>query len=228
MLAKKKKLTRKEIKEDKLVATYYKAYNYVDENRKQMLIYAGVLLAVVVGVLLYLNYKSSLNEEASLHLGRVMFIYDEGNYLEAIEGRPAQGLLGLQRIVEEYGSTESGETAKIFLANSYFMLGRYEDAKKYYGDYSGGSSIFKAAAIAGEAGFYASNNEHKKAADLYKRASRISEHNAMNPEYMLNAAINYMRAGDNEEAKDLLERIKRNHTASTAFREVDRYLTQIN
>jgi tetratricopeptide (TPR) repeat protein len=223
----KKKLTRKEIKEDKLVTSYYKAYDFVGENKNRILLYAGIFVAIFVAVLLYMNHRASVNEEANLHLGRVMDLYDSGSFLEAIEGRAGTEIMGLRRIVEEYGSTEAGETAKIYLANSYFMLGRNEDAKNAYADYSGSNSMFKATAIAGEAGYYASNNEYGKAADLYKKASRISEDNVNNPDYMLKAAINYMNAGNNEEARELLQSIKRDHNTSAAFRDVDRYLVQV-
>ena len=71
-----------------------------------------------------------------------MNLYDQGSYLEAIEGRPSQNIIGLKKIVEDYGSTENGETAKIYLANSYDMLGKPDEALKYYSDYDGDISIY--------------------------------------------------------------------------------------
>ena len=35
-------------------------------------------------------------------------------------------------IVDEYGSTETGEMAKIMLANSYFNLRDFDKAEKYF------------------------------------------------------------------------------------------------
>ncbi len=45
---------------------------------------------------------------------------------------------------------------------------------------------------------------------------------------MLKAAINYIDAGNKEEAKDLLETIRKDYQTSTAFRDVDKYLTLVN
>lgn len=227
MLTKKKKLSRKEIKEDKLVSTYYKAYGYFEENRNRVLILAGALIAIIALVYFYINNRMENNRMAGIQLSRVMNLYDQGSFLEAIEGREGTNIIGLKKIVDEYGSTENGELSKIYLANSYNFLGRTDEALRYYEDYSGSSKIFKSTAFAGRAGIYAVKGEYTKAADNYLKASRITKGNPLNAEYMLNAGINYINAGEEEEAKELLNKIKTDYPTSTAFREVDRYLSQI-
>ena len=227
MLTKKKKLSRKEIKEDKLVSTYYKAYGFFEENRSRVLMGGGILIAIIALVYFYINNRLEDNRIAGTQLARIMQIYDQGSYLEAIEGRSGTNVAGLKKIVEDYGSTENGEFAKIYLANSYCFLGRSEEAIQYYEDYSGGNKVFEATALAGQAGIYESKNDYEKAANFYLKASRVSSDNVLNPEYMLKAGINFMYAGNNEEAKDLFEEIKQDYNTSTAFREVDKYLAQI-
>lgn len=227
MLTKKKKLSRKEIKEDKLVSTYYKAYGYFEENRSRVVTAVVILFAVLALVYFYINNRMENNRIAGQELSRIMNIYDQGSYLEAIEGREGTNIIGLKKLVEDYGSSENGELAKIYLANSYNFLGRNDEALEYYEDYSGDNETFKATSLAGQAGIYAYRQDYGKAADLYLKASRVSEENPLNPEYMLNAGINYMNAGEDDEAKELFESIRKDYPTSTAFREVDRYLSQI-
>jgi len=228
MLTKRKSISKKEIKEDKLVETYYKAYGFFEENKSKIALYAGVLVLVVVAVYFYIQHKNSNNEEAGLQLSRVMALYDAGSYLEAIEGRAGTKVTGLKKIVAEYGGSENGEVAKIYLANAYSFLGKQDEALKYYQDYSGSNDLFKATAIAGEAGYYAFKNEFEKAADKYVEASKVSDENVLNPDYMLSAAKNYMKAEKNDKAKELLEDIRDNYNTSSAFREVDKYLPLLN
>ncbi|MBZ0199979.1 MAG: hypothetical protein K8H86_08930 [Ignavibacteriaceae bacterium] len=228
MLNKKKRLSRKEIKEDKLLTFSAKAYNFVNDNKQRIMIWTVAVAVVIVAVIFYKQSSTANNEAAGLALSRVMNYYDNGQYQQAIDGMPGSNVTGLKQIIEQYGSSENGEIAKIYLANSYFMLDKLEDAYKYYSDYGGGLDIYKAAALAGEAGYFGNKNEYKKAADLFRQASRVSEDNALNPEYMLKASINYIKAGNKEEAKTLLEVIKKDFTASSAFREVDKYLAQVN
>ena len=228
MLKKQKKLVRKEIKEDKLVEVYYKSRSYFDENQSKIFTYVGVLAVVVIAVIMYINYRSGQNEEAGMHLSKVMDMYDQGDYLGAIEGKKDVKLLGLKDIVAEYGSTDNGETAKIYLANSYANLGKPEEALKYYEEYSGDIEIFIAASLAGQAGYYSNKNEYEKAADLYLKASKVSKTDAMNSDYIFQAAVNYFEAGDKEQAKNLLQIIKDDYKTSAVYAQVDRYLAQLN
>ena len=227
MLTKRKKLSRKEIKEDKLVTVYYQAIAFFEENKNRIAMYAGILAVLIIVIILFMNNKKKNNEIAGTELARVMNVYDSGNYLEAIEGRAGTKLVGLKKIVDSYGSTENGEIAKIYIANSYNNLGKLDEAYKYYQDYSGSNKIFKATALAGQASYQSYKKNYEKAADLYKKAAFVSDSDVLNPEYLLNAGINYMAAGKNSDAKELFDKIKKDFTTSTAFREVDKYSVQL-
>lgn len=228
MLAKKKKLSKKEIKQDRLVELYYKSQSYFEENKNRILLYAGIAVVAVLAVFYYLNHKAEQNDKAGLELSRVMSLYDSGAYLEAIEGRQGTDIIGLKQIVDIYGSTENGETAKIYLANSYALLGQTEDAYNFYKDYSGSINMYKAASYAGQASYHAIKNEYQKAADLYYRAAQVDANNIQRADYLLQAGINYLASGDQQEAKDLFQTIKDDFKGSAAFNSVDRYLAQID
>ena len=87
MLTKQKKLSRKEIKEDKLVEFYYKSLSFFEENKNKIFTYLGAAALVVIAVILFMNYRSGQNEEAAGHLSKVMDMYDLGDFLGAIEGK---------------------------------------------------------------------------------------------------------------------------------------------
>lgn len=228
MITKKRKLSRKEIKEDKLVSFVYKARSFYEEHTNKIFTYGAVAVVAVALAYFYVNQQKADNENAGVELSRTMILYDQGAYLQAIEGQQGTNIIGLKTIVEEYGGTENGESAKIFLANSYSFLGNYEEALKYYEDYSGSIDYFKAAAISGRAGYYASKKDYEEAADLYLEAAGITEVNALNPEYLLNAGINLLKAGNKEEAKTLFETIREKYSTSLAGREIGQYLALVN
>jgi tetratricopeptide (TPR) repeat protein len=227
MLTKKKKLSKKEIKEDKLVSLMVKVEKFYEDFKSKIVLYGGILVVAALAAYFYVNQQKVNNEEAGLHLSRVMQIFDSGSYLEAIEGRQGTNIIGLKQIVEKYGSTENGETAKIYLANAYSYLGNYEEAFTYYESYGGNIDIYKASALAGMAGYFASKKDYQKAADLYKEAAGVAEINAQNPDYLLSAAVNYYNSGDTEEAKILLEKIKEDYATSEARKQVDKYLALV-
>ncbi|MCH7827295.1 MAG: hypothetical protein IIC75_04885, partial [Bacteroidetes bacterium] len=147
MLKKKKKLTKKTIKEDKLVTSFNNALAFIDEYRSKIMLYGGIVLVTVVLIIFFVNRNIQLNQQAGLVLSRMVTIYDSGSYLEAINGKPGTKLVGLKKIVEDYSGTKNGETAKIYLANSYNFLGKYDEAFKYFKDYDGNINMYKAASL---------------------------------------------------------------------------------
>lgn len=226
MLTAKKRISKKEIKQDTLVTSYYKVYNYFMEHQAKILIGAGVVALVIVAVILFANKRSSDNLTASNLLAKVIPLYEAAQYNDAIDGQPKNNLVGLKNIVENYGSTEQGETAKIFLANSYLFTGKQQEAFETYEDYSGSNPLFKATALSGMGGYYETKKEYEKAADLYKEASQLTKTNPSNAEYLLKASINLLESDAKEEAAKLLKSIKEDYKNTTAAQEVDRYLIQ--
>jgi len=223
LLAQKKKITKKQLKEDNLVTFYYKAVQYFENNMKPILIIGGSVIVLAVLVYLYSVKLKNDNEKAALELSRVVSIYEMGNYQEAIDGKKGTNVLGLKQIVESYGSTENGEIAKVYLGNSYLYLGKIDKAYEYFDDFSGDSPIYKATAIAGIAGYYEYKKEFEKAADKYKEAALVSKENASNPQYLLLAVSNYTKVKKNTEAKELIEKIKEEYKTSDVMREIDKY-----
>ena len=228
MLTKKKKITKKNIKEDKLVTTYYKTVGFFNDNSQKIYLYGGILVAIIVAVFFYEKHISAQNSKASLELSRVMNLYQNGAYQQAIDGQPNSNIIGLKKIVEQYGSTETGETAKIFLANCYNMLGKYDEAFKYFDDYDGSIKMYKATSLAGKANYYAVNKEYLKAANAYKEAAFTDKNDALNSDYLLSAGINFLKVNKNDDAKEMFQKIKDEYKTTSAYREVDRYMAMVD
>ena len=228
MLAKKKKLSRKQIKEDKLVASYAKVLDFYEEYQSKIIMGLGAVAIIIVVVVLYTSKVAEDNRMATTQLARVMSLYNSGAYTEAIEGRPGTNLMGLSQIVKDYGNTEQGENAKVILGNSHYFLGEYDTALEYYNDYSGGTDLYEAAAFAGMANCYAAKGDFENAADFFKKAASVSASVPMTPEYLLNSGINYIKTSNYKEAETLLQRIKDEFRNSSVASKVDKYLAEIN
>jgi len=227
VLERRKKITKKQIKEDKLVTVYYTVKNFVLEYQAKILIGVAAVALVVVAGILFANKAMNDNKKAAGLLAKVIPLYESTAFKEAIDGQPSSNTIGLKRIVNDYGSSENGETAKIYLGNAYLMLGKSDDAYKVFDDYSGSNPLFKSTALAGKAGILETRKEFEKAADLYNDAAIVSKTNPANAEYLLRAGIIMLNSGKKEEAKTIFEIIKKDYKTSTAFSEVDRYLIQI-
>lgn len=228
MLAKKKKLSKKEIKEDKLVTTFYEAKSFYDDNQTAIFSVVGIIVAIVLVAVLYSSKMEESNLSASVELTRVINTYNAGLYLQAIEGKAGTQEIGLAKIVDEYGGSEQGELARIYLANAYFYTEQYNKAMEAYDDYSGSDNLMVASALAGKAGCYENGKDYESAAEYFSKAANVSEYVPSNPNYLLNAGINYLKIKNQSEAKIVLKRIKKDYSTSLAAREVDKYLALIN
>lgn len=226
MLEKKKKITKKEIKQDTLVTSYYKAFGLYQQHQAKIFIGLGAIALIIVAVVLFSNKKANDDIVASGQLAKVMPLYESGVYEDAVNGQTAANIVGLKSIVDNYGSTEHGETAKIFLANCYLFLNKSKDAYELFNDYSGSNPLFKATALAGKAGYFESNNEYGKAADLYKDAAKISVSNPANADYLMRAGINLIKVDKKKEAKSIFENIKKEYKFSPVLQEIDRYIIE--
>lgn len=223
MIGKKKKLSKKEIQEDQLVVWFYKAQDYILKNQQYLLIGVGAVAVLILAILWYNNKIQDDNQLASLQLSKVIPFYEKAQYQKAIDGEPGTDINGLASIVENYGSTDQGELAKIYLGNSYLAIGNYKKAIEVYSDYSGDSKIHMATSLAGQAACYENLGNYDEAANYYSKAAKISILDSQTAEYLLNAAKNYLKNDSKDKAKELLTEIKEDYKSTTAAREVNRY-----
>ncbi len=226
MLKPKKKITKKEIKEDRLVTSYFEATTWYQTNKK---IVNGVLTGIVIlaiVIVAYTNNVSSNNLKATTDLGKVLPYYDQGKYDLAINGNLQDNIRGLQSIVDEYGSTKAGELAGFYLANSYFSQGDYDKALKYYLDVDVKDDMITASALAGAGACYEAKGDNAKAASAYEKAAFRSTKDVNVPENMFHAAQNYMLAGNKEKAIELFKKVKKDHPTSAVSRDIDRWIAE--
>jgi tetratricopeptide (TPR) repeat protein len=228
VLAKKKKLSKKEIQEDKLVTTFYEAKSFYGKNQTSIFTVVGVVVALIIGTVLYISKMEENNLAASVELTRVMKTYNVGLYQQAIDGQDGTKEIGLRKIVDEYSGSEQGELARIYLANAYFYTEQYDKALEEYDNYSGSDNLMVAAALAGKAACYEVKKDYESAAKYFAKAASVSEYVPSNSEYLLNAGINYLKIKNINEAKTVLTKVKRDYSKSLAARQADKYLALTN
>jgi len=233
MLKPKKKITKKEIKQDTLITAYANVTSFYDQNKKYISYALTALVAIIVGIFIYSNNRRANNEKAATELGKVFSIYDGAatnvqQFRAAIDGHPERGIMGLKSIVDNYGSTKSGEIARLYLANAYLNLGQFEEALRQYDSFGGSDRLMKASALAGMGSCYEAKGEYEKAASSFEKASGTITNNFNTPDYLNSAARCYGLAGEKERALAIFKRIKKEYPTSTYAREAERYLSQFS
>jgi tetratricopeptide (TPR) repeat protein len=233
MLTPKKKISKREIKEDALLTAYAKSEAYYYNNKKYINYALTGLAVVVIGIVIFVNNRKASNEKAQLEFAKVFSIYDAGatdkrQYTAAIQGKPEQGIIGLKAIVDNYGSSEAGEVARLYLANAYLALGQVDDALKQYDDFGGSDPMLKASAVAGAGACYEMKKEYAKAGAQFEKAASVLSAGPNAPEYLNSAARCYGMAGEKEKAVALLKQIKKDFPKSPYALDADRFISQFS
>lgn len=228
MLRPKKKITRKELKEDALVTSYAKVTKFYGTHKRQISIGITAVVVVVIAAIIYTKNRTENNEVAFSQLGGIYSYFDNGQYQAAIDGVPEKNLTGLKSIVEEYGSTAGGNAARFYLANAYYNLGKYAEALAQFDAFSPGDETFTVSRFSGMGASEEGLGNCKEAAGLYERAASLRVSDASAAENLSNAARNYARAGEKEKALQLYKRVKKDYPTTSYGREADRNIAELS
>lgn len=228
MLRPKKKITKRELKQDALLTSYAKATSYYEEYKRSINIGITVVVVAIVAVIFYTKNQSDNDERAMTDLSRIIQYFDNGQLQTAVDGMPEQNIPGLRSIVDNYGSTKSGDLARFYLASGYFQLGRYQEALEEFEDCSPSDPLLIVSRLSGIAGCYEGMKNHAQAAEYYEQAATTYGNDALAAENMSHAAYNYSLAGQRERAVDLYKRIKKDYPTSTYARDADRHIARLS
>lgn len=228
MLRPKKKISKREMKEDALVTSYVKATGWYEANKKYVSYGALALVLIVIGMLVYVNNRTASNEKAMTELGKVTMYVDNAQYVLAIDGVPERNIAGLKSIVENHGGTDAGDLARFYLANCYYQLRRFDEALEQYEDFSPGDQLLTVSRLAGIAACREAKGEYAEAAAAFEKAAVTYSSDVNAAENLANAARCFVQAGNKERALDLYTKIKKEFPKSTVARDVDRYIAQLS
>jgi tetratricopeptide (TPR) repeat protein len=233
MLKPKRKLSKKEIRQDGLLDAYSSAQSYYYQHKSIIGYGLTALVLLVIGIVVYNNNRTTKNQEAATKMGSVISIYDAAandprQYQIAIDGQRERGVMGLKEIVDTYGGTESGEHARLYLADAYLNLGRFDEAYKQYDGFSGSNKLLRASALAGMASCLEQKSDYRSAASNFEKAASLSSDKSNTPDYLNSAARCYGLAGEKEKAITLFKKLKQEYPASPAARDADRYISQFS
>ena len=220
-----RKISKKhELREDKVVTFYARAWQYYHENRK--LIY-GILAGIVVialAIVGYVYYLNQQSERANQLLGEIVGMYEQGSYQEALDG--ADGRTGLLEIADEYGNTDAGNLAHFYAADALYRLGEYDRALEHFEEFDASEDFIGASAIAGQAAVYENREDFVRAADLYRRAALHFENELSSPQYLLDAGRAYEQADRFADAQRMYEQIRDDYSESNLAANIDVYIAR--
>ncbi len=222
MMKAKRRLTRREIKEDKLVTYTYKVTDFLNKNTKLVTgVVIGLALVALIAVMM-VRSKKQAEQMASAKMAEAMIYYDQMNYDKAI---PI-----FKDIIDKYDGTHSAGFATFYLANSYFNKKEYDKAityyKKYLHDY-GDDDLMASSSLSGIASCLDAQGKTEAAAKKFEEAARKYPKVFSAPDNLFNAALAYQKLGKKEEAKRILKEIKTKYPKTYIRDDVEMLLAKL-
>ena len=215
------RLTKKEMKQDKLVEFAYKAEAFYAQHKNLVLGVAGAILVVIVGVVLLRNTMQSARLEESYDLTIAKMQFGAG---KMDDSKP-----GFQKVVGE-GGAAAGE-AKYFLGRIAYEKGNYSQAadefKAYLKDFSVDDQL-DCAAMAGLAASTEGLGNDQEAAKLYEEAADKYSRNVYAPQALYQASRIYLRINQKDKAIHDLQMIRDKFPESSITAQAKRDLDNLD
>lgn len=204
---------------------------FENNGRKVSYIFLGLL---ILGGLIY-GYRALVSqprvEKAAALLAEAQGrLNSETPDFELALNGDAEGV-GFLDVVEQYGSTPSGNLAKHYAGICYLKNGDLENALVYLKKFSPvkglAGEIVNAQNLGLQGDIAVAHEEYAKAASLFAKAAEASDNNLTTPLYLRKAAQAEQAAGNTEKAQAYCERIMTEYPASMEARDAEKLIGSI-
>ena len=222
MLKPRKRLTKKQIKEDKFVTYYFKAQEFISQNSRYIMWgLIGIPLVIFASFILS-NIQQEKEQSAGIELSKARIDYFAGNYEGAIST--------LNNLNENYSGTEAGKKGLYYLANAHFFSKNFDEAEQYFREFSEGSGDrdLTVSALAGIAACQEERKDFSAAAETYKQAAEKYEAGFMAPQNLYDSARCFSLSGKTEEAAGILNKLIDKYSSSQIKNEAEILLAELN
>lgn len=209
MLKPYKRISKRELKQDKFVTITIKAKEYMEGHSRLIMYGIIAMLAVIVIVSFLARSKRQANIKANELLGKATFTLSQGNM--------QQGETQLKELIDNYSGVTAAGQGCFMLAKYYWQKNDFTNAKiyfeKYIDDYPE-DDLLTAAAYAGYGDCLSQEGKTLEAAQNYEKAARVDKDSPQTPAYLFSAAQAYLSASNSNKAQALAQEIIKDHDKS--------------
>ena len=212
-----------------VVEAVSKTEQFFQENGKKVIIAVAAIVVVAVAGYLFKHLVIYANADKAAELivdAQDRFAVENADYALALNGD--ENGAGFLDVVEQYGSTASGNIAKHYAGICYLRLGDLENAEKYLSMYKAVKSIPAEVVNAQNLGLRGDiaveKGEYEAAVALYKKAVAASANIYTAPLYLYKQVLAYAALGNKAEALKCLEALQADYATSIEAREAEKVL----
>lgn len=210
---------------------------WIEEHQKAITIGAGVVVAVVLGVMAVYQWVIKPNRIAASNenaTAEVIFAQAEQAAMQgdtvrakalfekALNGVQDSDTIGFLEVADNY-SNQQAELAALYAGVCYAELGQMEEAAEYLNKFSASDITVGDAAQMRLGDVYVELGELEKAAKAFEKAAK-GENDVIAPMALMKAGRVYLKLENKEAAKTVFETVKTKFFNTQEAQEVEKYL----
>ena len=206
-----------------------KTEQFFQQNGKKVVLAVVAVVALAVAGYLYKSLVIDANAEKASELiieAQNRFGVETPDFALALNGD--ENGAGFLDVVEQYGSTASGNIAKHYAGICYLRLGDLENADKYLAMYKPvnklGAEVVNAQNLGLRGDIAVENGDYEAAVALYKKAVAASANIYTAPLYLYKQIVVYAALGNKAEAQKCFDTIQAKYPVSAELREAEKVL----
>lgn len=202
-----------------------KTERYIEDNKKSLGIIIGVVLLLVIGYLAYIKFiVGPAEEKARGQMFTAERYFEQDSLKKAIDGDG--NFPGFKQIIEDYGSTKSGNLARYYLGMSYLKMGKFQEAIDNLNSYDGEDEITSVMAIGAVGDAYMELGKTEDAIKQYQKAASEKKNNFTSPIYLMKSGMAFETLGKYNEALQAYEQIKKEYPNTAEGSESAKYIAR--
>ncbi len=191
---------------------------FFEKNKKALIGCVVAVIVIIAGIILCNTYYLKPRaEKASTELAKSQELFDQQQYEKALPG--------FQKVADEYGSTDAGNLAQLYIGICQANLGKWQEAVNALEAFSGKDDQMVSPAAEGALGnAYANLNQLDKAVEHLKKAAKMADNNTLSPIYLIQAGEILESQGKKAEALELYQQVKEKYVNSMQYQSIDKYI----
>ena len=191
---------------------------FFEKNKKALIGCVVAVIVIIAGIILCNTYYLKPRaEKASTELAKSQELFEQQQYEKALPG--------FQKVADEYGSTDAGNLAQLYIGICQANLGKWQEAVNALESFSGQDDQMVSPAAEGALGnAYANLNQLDKAVEHLKKAAKMADNNTLSPVYLIQAGEILESQGKKAEALELYQQVKEKYVNSMQYQSIDKYI----
>jgi tetratricopeptide (TPR) repeat protein len=209
-----------------LAAKLTKTEQYLEKNKRAVIIAMGTIAVIVSGFFLGRYYLNNQNEQAQIDMFQAVYYFEADSLDLALNGDGNN--YGFLDIVDNYGFTKAAKLAHFYIGSIYLKKGEFDRAIDYLSDFSEDDIVIQARCYSLIGDAYMELNDFRSASEYYNEAANYKPNEYLSPIYLVKAADAYERLMEYESASDCFATIINEYPESSQYQNARKHKARLD